>query len=111
MRDVFEKLFWMADRDVVEEDKVLVNLPHVAHMRNHRNTELFRQQAHRDEFADAAEPRAVRLQEAHTSGLQIVLEDDPDRHVLSQRDGERSHLLGQSLMRVYIVRMSRLLDP
>ena len=54
MRNVFQKLFRMANGNAIEENEVLMNLPHVTYVRNDRHAKLLCQQAHCDEFTDAA---------------------------------------------------------
>ena len=111
MRDVFQKLFGMPDRDVVEEHEVLMNLAHVADVRNDGDAELFREQADRNKFADAAEARAVGLEKTDATGLQIVLEDDPVRDMLAQRKGERGDGICEGPMGEYVVGVSGFFDP
>src|SRR5208282_6611733 len=61
--NAFEEHRLMPDRDVIEQNEVLVNLPHVADVRHHRQSEFPREQAHRDELGNPREPRAIRLHE------------------------------------------------
>lgn len=62
MGDVFKKDFLQAECDMIDQHQVLVNLPHVAHMRHDFQPELSCQQTHGQEFTDAANARAVNLE-------------------------------------------------
>ena len=73
----------MAQRHPVEEHQVLVNLPHVAHVGHDGQVELLGQQADGNELADAADARAIDLDEVGGAGLHVVLEEHPVRNMLA----------------------------
>jgi hypothetical protein len=50
MRDALEEYCFMSQRDAVEQNEVLVNLSHVTHVGNDRQTEFSRPKAHRKKF-------------------------------------------------------------
>src|SRR5580704_18030238 len=101
----------MPNGNAIEEYEVLVNLSHVAHVRNYRHAEFPRHQAYRDELADTTKPCTVWLKKSHAPGLQIVLEHNAIRHVFSQRDGKCGDCLCENLMAEHVIRMSRFLNP
>ena len=76
MRDVFQKDDFVVERDVVEEDEVLVQLPHVAYVGNDRQAKLLGHQTHGEKFAHPRKARAVRLNEMHACVMEEVLEED-----------------------------------
>ena len=47
-----------SERNVIEEDKVLMDLTHVAHVWNDRHSKFFRHQANRQELTDTADAHA-----------------------------------------------------
>ena len=73
----------MANCDVVEQDQMLMDLPHVADMWNHRQVVFPRHQADCQELADARDTRAVHLDEVDGSGFHVVLEHHPVWDVLA----------------------------
>jgi hypothetical protein len=73
MRDVFEKYDLVAEGNVIEEHEMLVQLAHVANVRNHRQTKLLCHQADGEKFAYASEPGAIRLNEMHTTVMEEIL--------------------------------------
>ena len=69
VRNILKKQFLVAQRDVAEQNEVLVNLPHVAHVRHEAHRELAREHDHREPFADAGEAGAVGLHDSDRPGL------------------------------------------
>jgi len=69
MRDVFEKDKVVAEGDVVEQDEVLVQLPHVPNVRDDGHAKLPAKQTHSDEFADAGHAGRVHLDKSGAAGL------------------------------------------
>lgn len=61
---------------VVEQHQVLVELTHVAYVRDYRKAELPREQDHGKELADAGHAHRVYLDEPRGSGLHEVLEQN-----------------------------------
>jgi len=84
MRNMFEEQRLMPHGDMIEQDQMLVQLPHITHVRNYRYPVFAAKQTDGDEFAHPSDPYGVYLYESRTAGLQIVLEYDPVRHVLAQ---------------------------
>src|SRR5437667_11436450 len=76
VRDVLEKHNLLSECDVVEEDEVLVQLPHIANVRHDRHAKLAAKQTHRDEFTDASHASRIHLDESRASGQQIILKND-----------------------------------
>src|SRR5579863_5205160 len=76
MRDVFQKHYLMAERDVIEEYEMLVQLAHVANVRNDRQAKLLGHQTDGEKLAHTSEPGAIRLDEMHTTIVKEVLEED-----------------------------------
>jgi hypothetical protein len=50
VRDALKEYRFMSHRDVIEQDQVLMNLPHIADVWNYLQSELSRQQAHREKL-------------------------------------------------------------
>src|SRR5438876_7447409 len=68
VRDVLEKHNLLSECDVVEQDEVLVDLPHVTNVWDDRHAKLPAKQAHRNEFADASHACRVHLDESGAAG-------------------------------------------
>ena len=76
MRDVFQKHDLVAERNVIEQHEMLVQLAHVANVGNHRQAKLLRHQADGEKLAHAREPGAIRLHEMHATVMEEVLEEN-----------------------------------
>jgi hypothetical protein len=59
MRDVFEKDNLVADRDTIEQNQMLMQLPHIADMRHDRNAKLAAEQAHNQKLAHPGHPQRI----------------------------------------------------
>ena len=77
MGDVFEKDFFQAERDVIDQYQMLVNLPHVANMRHDFQPEFFCQQTYCQEFTDTANAGTVNLNKGCRAGLDKVFKYNP----------------------------------
>src|SRR5690348_3787557 len=64
MWDMLKKDNLMPERDVVEQDQVLVKLPHIPNVRNHRNAKLLAEQADRNKFTHSGDSHRVHLDES-----------------------------------------------
>ena len=95
MRDVFEEYNFVAKCDVVEQNKMLMKLAHVADMRHHGHAKFAAKQTDGDEFAHARNAHGVHLNESGASGLQIVFENDAVRHVFAQRQLRRRNRVSE----------------
>ena len=76
---MFEEDGGQVEADVVEEHEVLVELAHVADVRDDGNAEFFAHDAHGQEFADSGDADGIHLDEPGTFHLEVVLEDDKQR--------------------------------
>lgn len=85
MRDMLEKDNFVTERDVIEQNEVLVKLTHVTNVRNYRNAKFPAEQADGNEFTDASDSHRVHLDESRAPGLQVILENDPVRNVFAKR--------------------------
>src|SRR5437762_10467227 len=74
MGNVLEENYFVIERDVIEENQVLMQLPHIANVGHDRQAKLLCHQAHREKFAHAREPGAIGLDEMRPSVLEEVLE-------------------------------------
>src|SRR5438046_5769878 len=79
MRDMLEKDNFVTERDVIEQNEVLVKLTHVTNVRNDRNAKFPAEQADGDKFAHSGDSHRVHLDESRAAGLQVVLENDSVR--------------------------------
>ena len=86
VRNVLKKESLMAERDVVKQNKVLMDLAHVTHMRYHRKAEFASQQTHSEEFRNSCKPRAIGLDHLDSPSLHKVVEHNAIGDVLAQRD-------------------------
>ena len=111
MRNVFEKNHVMPERDVIEQHQMLVQLAHVANMRNDRHAKFAAQQADGDKFAHARHPHRVHLNEAGAFRLQIIFENDAVGNMLAQRELGRRDRIRQSFVAEHIVGMRGFLNP
>ena len=55
----------MPQFDMVEQNQVLVQLSHIAHMRHHWNSKFFAEQTHRNKFTNTCNPHCVYLNKAY----------------------------------------------
>ena len=97
MRDVFQENRFVTQRDMIKQDQVLMDLPHIANMRHHRNTVFPRQQADCNELADATEPHTIGLQESRRVRLQIILENHLIGHMLADRPAAKARWHGSAI--------------
>jgi hypothetical protein len=74
MRNAFEKQQFVSHGNAVEQDQVLVDLAHIADMRNYRQSELSRQQANRKKLRNAGDSGAINRYKMHGACLHKVLE-------------------------------------
>ncbi len=101
----------MVERHVVKKNQVLVNLAHVADVRNNGQAEFLCQQADRQKFADSRQPGAIRLYKMDRSGVDEILKQDTVWNMFATGDPDRFDFARQNSVRVYIVGMGRLFDP
>jgi hypothetical protein len=111
MRDVFKEVGFMVERNVIEEHEMLVQLTHVANVGYEGQAEFPCHHADRQKFAYTRKPGAVCLHEVHRSILHKVLEENTVWNMLTRGDFYGGDIPRQDGMRVYIVRMRRLLNP
>src|SRR5580692_9929790 len=76
MRDMFQKHHLVVERNVIEEYEMLVQLAHVANVRNDRQAKLLGHQTDGEKLAHTREPGAIRLDEMHATIVEEVLEQD-----------------------------------
>ena len=105
MRNALQKYRFVSHGDLIEQNQMLVNLSHVTHMRNDRQPELSRQQAHREKLRNSRNPRAVHLHNLNRIRLHEVLKHDSVWNVLTQRDRDWLDRFGECAMRSDIVGM------
>src|SRR6266850_1289700 len=111
MGDMLKKDNLMPERDVVEQNEVLVKLTHVTNMRNYRNAKFLAQQTDGNKFAHSGDSHRVHLDVSHAPGLQVILENDPVRNMFAKGQLRRRERLGQCLVAEHVIRMRRLFDP
>src|SRR5690349_18105419 len=105
MWNIFQKQSGETQRDMVEQNQVLVNLPHVSNVGYNGNPKLAREQTHRDKLADPADARAIRLNNARRACLKEVLKQHPMRNMLANRHADSRISPRQRLMRQHVVGM------
>jgi hypothetical protein len=76
----------VSQRNVIEQNEVLMHLPHVPYVRNYRKRELLRKEADGEKLADARQPGTVRLYVVKGRRMHRVLEHHSIRNVLARRD-------------------------
>src|SRR5579883_814767 len=111
MRDMFEKESFMPHGNVVEQDQVLMDLPHIADMRHHRETVFTGKQAGGDELRYAGKPGAVGLHKMDGFGFDKVLEEHKIGHVLAERYSHRYDLARQLAVCLNVVRVCGFFYP
>ena len=89
MWNMFEKKLGKIERDVVKEHHMLVDLPHVAYVRDDSNIELLCHCDHREILADTSQTSAISLTNPNGIGLKEVLPDDSVGNCLPYCDGCR----------------------
>ena len=111
MRDVLEEDGFVVEGDVIEQHEVLVDLAHVANMRDHGNSEFFCKKADNQKLAHSGHTQGIDLADGHRSGLEIVFKKNPVRHMLASGNLHRGDGLGDRAMAEHIVRMRGFLEP
>src|SRR6266567_6652662 len=101
----------MVECNVIEKQKVLMDLPHVSDMRNDWKSKLLCQQTDSEELADAREPRAVCLYEMYRTAIKEILEQNSIRDVLPGGKPYRRNMVCELRMRVRVIGMRWFLDP
>ena len=101
----------MIERYSVEQHEMLMQLPHIADVRHDRDAKFSAEQTDRQELTDARHPDRIHLDETRATGLEVILENDPIWHVLTERKFRRGDSLGDLLVPDDVVRMSGLFDP
>src|SRR5215469_2739984 len=96
---------------MVEDDQMLMDLPHIPYMRHDGKVLLAGQKTDGQELAHAREPCAVSLYEVHRTTLNEVLEHHAVRNVLPGCDFHRRDQISNLSMSFQIVRMSGFFDP
>ena len=111
VRYVFQEHHLMPHGNMIEQDQMLVQLTHVAHMRYYGYAEFSAKQAHGNELTYSAHPYGIYLDETRTIALQVVFKYDPVRHMFSQCQLRRCDDPGQCFMSKDIVGMYGLFYP
>src|SRR6202050_4433875 len=111
MRNVLKELGFQPQPNMIEENQVLMQLPHVANVRHHGKIEDPGQQTDGKEFADPRDPGAIDLDKRQRMGLEEVLEQDTVCDVLSGSDIDGAHRTGYFHVSLDVVRVGRLFDP
>ena len=111
VRNVFEKCLRMTDGDVFEQDQMLMDLSHVANVRNHGHAVPLREEAYCQKLAHSPKSSAIGLQEADTTCLKVVLKDNSIRDVFAESKGYGRYCIGDLFVREDVVGMRRLFNP
>src|SRR5580698_9399696 len=74
MRNVLEENSFVVECDVIEDHEVLMQLPHIAHVRHDRQAKFLCHQTDREKLAHARKPGAIGLNEMHPSIVEEILE-------------------------------------
>ena len=111
VRDMFKKNNFVAERDVVEEDEMLMKLAHVADVRHDGNAKFARKQTDGDKLADSRHAHSVHLDESGAFRLQIIFENDAVGNVLAQSEFGRRNGVGKCFVAEHIVWMRRFFNP
>ena len=69
MGDVFQEAYIVVQGDVIEYNKVLMNLSHITYVRYDGNPSLFGHQAYRQKFRYATDPYHIGLTKGHGTTL------------------------------------------
>src|ERR1700722_15105120 len=111
MRDVFQEHHLVAERNVIEEYEMLVQLAHVANVRNDRQAKLPGHQTDREKLAHTSEPGAIRLNKKHATVVKEVLEEDSVWNVFTRCYFYGSNGTRELCMCIQIVWVGWLFDP
>ena len=111
MWNVFEKYYFVTQRDAIEEHEMLMQLAHIPNMRHDRNAKFTAQQAHGKELAYSCDSRRVHLDKRSTLCLKIILEDHSIWNMFAHRQFERRNRFGKRFVSENVVRMRRFFDP
>ena len=111
MWDVFEEQRLVTECNVIEQHEVLMQLPHIAHVRYNRQPHCPRKKAYCEELRYSREPGAVCLHIMNSTGLQEIFEQNAIGNVLAGRKFYRGYFARQSDMRVNVIRVRGLFNP
>ena len=111
MRNVLEEDYLVIECDVIEQNKMLMQLPHVPNVRNDRQAILVCHQADGDELANACQPCAIGLNKMHASVVEEGFEQDAIGNVLARGNLYRTDFLCQRGVRAHVVWMCRFFYP
>jgi hypothetical protein len=85
-RNMLQEGCFMTKSNVIEEDKVLMNLSHVSYVRNPRNIEELCKKTDGEKLTHPRHARAVHLQEGESFCLEKVFAQDTIGDVLAGSD-------------------------
>lgn len=74
VRNVFKEQSLVAKRNVVEQDQVLMDLPHVADVGYYRKAKFAGEQADGDKFRNSGKARAIGLNDMDCTRLHEIVE-------------------------------------
>ena len=111
MWNVFQECGLVAKPYVVEQNQVLMDLSHIADMRDHRNIKDPGQKTDGQELAYSRDARAVDLDKRESPRLQEILEQDAIRDVLAGSDLDRMDGPRKLDMSLDVIRMCRFFNP
>lgn len=84
--NIFEKNSLVTHSNVIEQDEVLVNLPHITNMWYDGNIKFPRHKTDRDKLADATQAHTVGLHKTSGARLKIIFENDLVRDMFAKRE-------------------------
>jgi hypothetical protein len=111
MRNVLEEDHFVSQGDPIEKHQVLVNLPHITHVRNDRQVEFLCEKAYGQKFAHTTEAGHIGLHLMNGIRLKEILEYHSIRYVFSNCQPDWCNLACQHRMPEYVVGMRRLFHP
>ena len=93
VRNMLQEKCLMSQRNMIEQDQMLMQLPHIAYMRYNRDAELAAQKANGDKLAHPSYPYRIHLDKTGRTRLQIVLKNDPVGNMFAKgQSGRRNGL-------------------
>src|SRR5882724_1755856 len=111
MRNMLQERQLVSQRNVIEQNEVLMHLPHVPYVRNYGKREFLCKETDGEKLTDTRQPGAVSLYIVQGRSLHKILEHHSIRNMLARRDLDRSNFARQHSVSMNVVRMCGLFDP
>ena len=94
MRNRFEEQYLVSQRDMIKEHQMLMNLAHVSHVGDDRQSKFSREQAYCQELGDACKPGAIGLDKMQRPSPHHIFKKNAVGDMFAKRDSSGCDCLG-----------------